>query len=392
VGQQVTTAASPVSDDLHQLAALLSAEPPSTEALDTFVATRSFPLVDGRRCLFVYRGEAEGVHLMHRISWLPPRLPLTRAGSTPFWHLAFDLPETSRIEYKFEVTAGGTTSLIEDPLNPHHARDPFGTTSVVHGAGYETPEWTLPDPETRPGSLQELLLPSRALGRDAHITLYRPARYRRERRYPLLIVHDGGDFLRYAGMKTVLDNLTHRLELAEMLVAFTHPVQRLDEYAADPRHAQFIADELLPWLAAYESVRDEPSARGLMGASFGAVATLALASSRPQTFGRLALMSGSFAFTDIGPNRRGAVFDPVVKFMNGFREKPVRVAEQVFVSCGAYEPLIYENRSLIPLLIDTGMEVRYAEARDGHNWENWRDRLRDGLTWLFPGQLWMVYE
>ena len=39
-----------------------------------------------------------------------------------------------------------------------------------------------------------------------------------------------------------------------------------------------------------------------------------------------------------------------------------------------------------------GMAVRYVEARDGHNWENWRDRLREGLAWLFPGPLWFVYE
>ena len=57
----------------------------------------------------------------------------------------------------------------------------------------------------------------------------------------------------------------------------------------------------------------------------------------------------------------------------------------MFVSCGMYESLIYENRSLVPVLQSTGMEVRYVEARDGHNWENWRDRLRDGLSWLFPG-------
>jgi len=388
----MTAVGSQPSDDLHRVVRLLSADPPSTEALAEFVATRTGPIVDGRRCLFLYRGEADSVHLLHRVSGLPPRLALRRAALTPFWHLAFDLPASSRIEYKFEVTTGGVTSLVEDALNPRHSRDPFGTTSVVHGAGYVTPEWTLPHPETRPGTLEELVLPSRALGRDARITLYRPARYRRERKYPLLIVHDGGDFLNYSAMKTVLDNLTHRLELAEMVVAFTHPVDRLREYAAHAGHATFIADELIPWLAARESLRDEPAARGVMGASFGAVATLALAANRPSTFGRLALFSGSFGFTDIGPNRRGPVYAPVVEFVNDFREQPIRVAEQVFVSCGIYESLIYENRSLIPLLLDTGMEVRYEEARDGHNWENWRDRLRDGLTWLFPGQLWMVYE
>ena len=63
------------------------------------------------------------------------------------------------------------------------------------------------------------------------------------------------------------------------------------------------------------------------------------------------------------------------------------------MSCGIYESLIYENRSLVPLLHRArACSVRYVEARDGHNWENWRDRLREALSWLFPGPLWMVYE
>jgi enterochelin esterase family protein len=129
-----------------------------------------------------------------------------------------------------------------------------------------------------------------------------------------------------------------------------------------------------------------------MGASFGAVASLAAAWRHPGYFGRLLLQSGSFAFTDIGPQRRGPAFDSVVRFVNAYRNRPRRLAERVFVSCGTFESLIYENRSMVPLLQSTGMQVRYVEARDGHNWENWRDRLREGLSWLFPGPLWMVYE
>ncbi|MGI9625201.1 MAG: enterochelin esterase, partial [Longimicrobiales bacterium] len=71
---------------------------------------------------------------------------------------------------------------------------------------------------------------------------------------------------------------------------------------------------------------------------------------------------------------------------------PPRITEKLFMSCGQYESLIYENRSMVPVLQDTGMDVRYVEARDGHSWENWRDRLREGLSWLFPGPLWFVYE
>jgi len=29
---------------------------------------------------------------------------------------------------------------------------------------------------------------------------------------------------------------------------------------------------------------------------------------------------------------------------------------------------------------------------DGHSWENWRDRLRDGLSYVFPGPRKYVYE
>jgi enterochelin esterase family protein len=97
-------------------------------------------------------------------------------------------------------------------------------------------------------------------------------------------------------------------------------------------------------------------------------------------------------FTEIGDHDRGPVFDPVVKFVNEFRKAPGKPADNVFVSCGVYESLIYYNRSLVPLLQETGMQVRFREAHDGHNWENWRDRLREGLSWLFPGPLWLVYE
>ena len=79
-------------------------------------------------------------------------------------------------------------------------------------------------------------------------------------------------------------------------------------------------------------------------------------------------------------------------FVDAYSDSPTAVSERVFVTCGVYESLIYENRSLVPLFDSTGMQVKFVEARDGHNWENWRDRLREGLSWLFPGPLMFIYE
>ena len=56
------------------------------------------------------------------------------------------------------------------------------------------------------------------------------------------------------------------------------------------------------------------------------------------------------------------------------------------MTCGMYEPLITPNRSMVTTFREAGMEVRYVESRDGHNWENWRDRLRDGLDLAASGR------
>jgi enterochelin esterase family protein len=277
-------------------------------------------------------------------------------------------------------------------LNARRARDPFGANSVCYTAGLSEPEWTKPDPEARQGKIEDLVMRSGALGGRRNVSVYLPARYRKSRRYPLLLVHDGGDYLNYSGLKTVLDNLIHRLEIPGVVAALLHPRDRMFEYAANPDHSRFVAQELVPLMENEYSLIGTPEGRCLMGASLGAVAALATAWENPDLFGRLLLQSGSFAFTDIGGNDKGPAFDPIVELVNGFRDEPKRVAEKVFVSCGIYESLIYENRSLVPLLQSTGMDVRYVEARDGHNWENWRDRLREGLSWLYPGPLWMVYD
>lgn len=365
---------------------------PAASDIDRFIAETGFPLVDGSDVTFVYRGRADAVYLRCWISGLDTAQPLQPLADSDLWAATIELPKGSRIEYKFEVISNGNRQLIVDPLNPVLAHDPFGANSVCQGFGYRRPAWSEHNSESRPGSLETMRVESKAFGDARDIQLYVPARFRRNRRYPLLIVHDGVDYLNFASLKTVLDNLIHALEIPQMIVALTQSPDRLREYAGDDRHARFLAMELLPALAGRYPLIDEPQARGIMGASFGGVASLHAAWRYPEHFGCLLLQSGSYAFSDIGRHRRGPVFDPVVRFMNEFRERPGCPAERIYMSCGIYESLIYENRSLVPRLQSQGIDVRFDEARDAHNWENWRDRLRNGLSWLFPGPVWMVYE
>jgi enterochelin esterase family protein len=347
--------------------------------VERFLAEHDAPIVEGRYCTFVYRGEADEVLLVQRITGRTDRLPLRRVPDTDLWYIVLGLAEGSRLDYQLQVRRGDHVEQLNDPLNPRRSHGPFGGLSVCFGPGYTTPEWTQPDPAAPPGVLTDLVVGSRALGRDCAVTMYLPASFQHDGRYPLLVVHDGGDFLQYAAAKTVLDNLIHRGDLAATVVAFLHPKDRLTEYADSPEHARFLTDELLPQLTGEYPLTGQ---RCLLGASFGAVASLSAAVRAPGTYASLILLSGSFVFTDGGQDHRGGpVFEPVATFVDAYRRRPTRAADRLFLSCGVYEPLIVRNRAMRPIFESTGMAVRYVEARDGHTWENWRDRLRDALSW-----------
>lgn len=365
-------------------------------AIDRFLAREQVPIVEGRSCTFLYRDSqrlTDEVHVTHRIVGQPQRVPMRRVRDTSLWWVTIELPEGSRVEYQLEVRVGERTHTENDPLNPRVAHSPVGSSSVAAASGYVTPDWTRHDPLARPGELHDLSFRSAALRREVHHRVYLPARFHPAARYPLLVVHDGDDYLNYAAMRTVLDNLIHRLDLAETVVVFTNPGDRLREYPNHAPHARHLTHELLPLLQERYPLQERADARCLMGASFGGVASLTTAFRYPHTWGSLLLQSGSFVFTDIGNDHGGGeAFDPVVRFMNRYRERPVPVAERLFISCGVYEPLIVPNRSMWPVFESTGMTVRYVEARDGHSWENWRDRLRDGLSWIYPGPQRFYYE
>ncbi|KRE58647.1 alpha/beta hydrolase-fold protein [Phycicoccus sp. Soil748] len=362
-------------------------------AIDRFLARHPSPVVEGERATFLFRGDADEVRVRHRVVGLADPLPMKRLPDTDLWAVTTTLPSGSRVEYQLETRRGEHYETFNDPLNPKVAHSPMGSSSVCAATGYEVPDWVHHDPEARQGEMVEDVLRSKALRREQPVRLYLPARYTAAQRYPLLVVHDGTDYLDYAAMKTVLDNLIHRLDVAPVVVAFVPPRDRLKEYPNHAPHARFIARELVPRLAERFSLVDDPQGRCLMGSSFGGIASLSTAVRYPGEFGSLLLQSASMVFTDIGSDHGGGpYFDPVVKFVNRYRARPSRPVDRIFMSCGTYEPLITPNRSMVPVFRQAGMTVRYVEARDGHNWEDWRDRLRDGLSWIFPGPQKFVYE
>jgi enterochelin esterase family protein len=77
--------------------------------------------------------------------------------------------------------------------------------------------------------------------------------------------------------------------------------------------------------------------------------------------------------------------------VNKVRARPERVVDRIFMTYGAFEPLAEPDRAMVEVLRKMTGEMRVVEALDGHNWINWRDRLLEGLGWLFPGEARLIY-
>jgi enterochelin esterase family protein len=366
--------------------------PLERDQIDGFIAGNRFPLIEPTAATFVYRGEADAVYLRRWIRGATDGMPLERLDDTDLWHLRLSVPKGARLEYKFDVVRKGAGAWINDPLNPEVATDPFGANSVYRAFGYVTPAWSQRDPSAPTGRIDTLRVPSKAFDEERLVRVYLPAGFAEDRRYPVLIVHDGDDFVAHAGLATILDNLIHRGDISPVIAALTQARDRIAEYTGGSRHEDFVAEDLLPALRARLPACEDPAGVVLVGASLGAVGSLSTAWRHAGTVGGLILLSGSFIFDRGLLRERDALFARNADFVDRMREEPRDLPRRIFVSCGIYEGLIGQNRALVDFLRQRGRAVRFREPRDAHHWQNWRDQLRAGLMWTLPAPRPVRYE
>jgi enterochelin esterase family protein len=368
------------------VARLLADGPPPPEAVTAFLESHAFPLVEPAAATFAWRGEADRVELMRWIHAGDNRLAFDRVPGTDLWLLSIPVENEGRFEYKLSVARWGGEEWILDPLNPERAEDPFGENSVCQTYGYTRPPWS--EPQGAPqGRLETVEVASESFGTRSE-QVYLPAGYDPGRPYPLVVVHDGGDYLAYADLGASLDNLIAAGQVPPLVAALVQTHDRPGEYSGSRAHARYLARELLPALVARFSLSDAPHDRVLLGASLGAVASLSTAFRYPGCFGGLVLKSGSFILDEAKLARRPSpVFHRIARLVRAFRRTSTTPATRVFVSTGELEGLASENLALASFLRARGVDVLFKSAWDGHHWHNWRDQLRDGLRWVLrPGE------
>jgi len=303
--------------------------------------------------------------------------------------LRFPCPEVDRVEYSFQIVhASGRLEWSLDPRNDRRIDAPFGPKSEALAEGYRPPSWVEPLPREERGTVRELRVPG-LYGRPRPAWTWLPRGVRGDADLPLVVFLDGGDYLRYAGARHVLEGLVAEGRLAPCRALFLPPRDRFQEYSANRRTAHWLAHSLPVLLGRAFHVPRRPERRIGVGASLGGLALLFAHHAEPEAFGGLVLQSGSFFDRELDAMESAfAHFGRICRFVRGLAKPEGRYHAPpipVRLTCGTAEENLINNRRMHDTLRRRGHPVSLAEARDSHNWIAWRDSLGEELAALLPG-------
>lgn len=308
-----------------------------------------------------------GTRLLPALSTPPTDLDFSYADGA--WRLAFDRPPVWRMEYRLQLRhPDGEVEEVCDPGNPLRAPGAFGDKSVVEFPGYTAPGWL-----SAPGidGVRTDVLDQ--------VTLWSPADARPREALPLLVAHDGPEYDRLAGLTAFAAALVAAGRLPRHRVALLAPVARDDEYSADPDHAAWLHDTVLPALRAAGAVRGPVVG---MGASLGGLAMLHAQRTRPGLFGGLFVQSASFLDAELDPReeQRSGRFARVAAYVADVCRTPPAETVPTVLTCGLAEENLANNRRMTAALAAQGYPAQLVEVPDAHNHVGWRDAFDPALA------------
>jgi enterochelin esterase family protein len=181
---------------------------------------------------------------------------------------------------------------------------------------------------------------------------------------PLLVVHDGPDYADQASLLRLLALRVADGTLPPHRAALLHPVDRDEAYAASPRYARALVEELLPVLDQLAPTPPDRQAWVGLGASLGALALLVAHRTHP------ARSAASPCSRELLPPARRPARGPLPRYwpIRAFVEGVVqgrgpRDAIPVVMTVGALEENRANNRAVHDALRRQGYPVELP--RDG---------------------------
>lgn len=212
------------------------------------------------------------------------------------------------------------------------------------------------DPDVAAATTRRLRVPSRRLRAELAVSL-------RGDGGPLLLVHDGPEYARRAGLDAAVGRPARTALLA--------PHDRDETYSASAAYADALVGDVLPSL--------HPDRTVGIGCSLGALALLHAHRRHPDAFAGLFLQSGSFFRGGTDPQERAFPrFQRIARFVGTVLRQP-GAPIPVTITCGLDEENVANNRAVAAALSEHGYDVELHLGPGGHDWRTWRRALRARL-------------
>lgn len=315
----------------------------------------------------------------------------TRIPGTELQYFVGEYESNARLQYWFMNSPDAWPGT--DSLNPNLVSNGFGKMSELAMPGY------VYDPIFEPfrdghlsttDGLDEHMIPAGILPYEHLVHVWMPAGVSPEEIAGSIYLLDGLGYVTYAHIPTALAARIADGKIPPLMAVFVTPPNyekaaspnRETEYGINPVFADFMADELVPYVESKYPIGRGPETRMVTGDSYGGLGAHYIGYQRSDVFGLAYSQSGYFSFLG----------DSLIKLYQDSEKLDLKLAFDI----GTYETHVgggylnpdeadftAANRRMEQTLKAKGYEYHYREYPEGHTWGNWRQHLIDILPWFY---------
>lgn len=323
-----------------------------------------------------------------------------RLAGTDVWYRSYPLRRDARFEYQVAAEdtlapfaarepweAGGwMADLRADPLNPRRFVEPADAETKDHEQ-YVSSVVELPGAPAQPyvaeragvarGRVELIRYGEGTPAGARRVWVYTPPGYRSTGPpNRLLLLFDGWQYTHNILVPTVLDNMIADGRIPPTVAVMVDQRERVKELYLNPSFADFITNELVPWVRGRYNVTRRARESVVGGLSLGGVAAAYTAMRHPNVFGNVLSQSGAFQYRHEDPSTLIRLYT-----------KSARLPLRFYLEAGLLEvnetpSLLHENRHLRDVLEAKGYGVTYSEYNGRHDAVCWRGGLSQGLIAL----------